>query len=398
VNVHEHRTRLFRPDGSTTEFQSVKAWSAHRLDEPAGYVVPADLSNAINASLLLGQPLLLTGESGVGKTSVGRMVAYALDLPLLEFTVKSTSRSVDLFYEYDAIGRFQSIETQRAEASRLTALASLGAALPQIDVDAIRASSGSLRKDPRKELLQFIKVRALGRAILNASTREEAALLLADDIDHAALGLKYERRIDGTSGWVEGRWSTAPVQSVVIIDEIDKAPLDFCNDLLDELEHMRFQVPELATLSTSADAPRFGGSFPSGLRPLVFITSNQEKPLPDAFLRRCCFYHIEMPAGEALDSVINSRLGASAGLGRPELDALLGIFSALQSLPLSKRPGLAELLSWLRYLKYLKESWSASTDEKHMLIQSLPTLMKNSDDIRQATAWLETRPTASRPG
>lgn len=170
------------------ETHDVSEFSGPRNEDPAGYVAQTELVDAINAAILLGQPLLLTGEPGVGKTSIGRTVADRLDLPLLEFTVKSTSRAVDLFYEYDAVGRFQAAEADRANAARLSAIAALqpGTVTPEMR----NMLAGNAAKDARRELLRYVKVRALGRAILNASATEDISLLLENTSDHTPVGRK----------------------------------------------------------------------------------------------------------------------------------------------------------------------------------------------------------------
>ena len=93
---------------------------------------------------------------------------------------------------------------------------------------------------------------------------------------------------------------TGPIRSVVLIDEIDKAPRDVPNDLLAEVENMRFFVSELDR-TVAADP---------AMRPILVITSNSEKALPDAFLRRCVYYHIPFPADDELREIVASRIAA----------------------------------------------------------------------------------------
>lgn len=380
---------FFDQGDGNLQSRSVSSFSGSRSEDPAGYVASPDLVDAINAAILLGQPLLLTGEPGVGKTSIGRTVADRLGLPLLEFTVKSTSRAVDLFYEYDAVGRFQSAEADRASAARLAALTALD---PGALTQEIRSSlSHQATIDPRLELLRYIKVRALGRAILNASSASDVSLLLSDN-EHAPSGRRYHRPPDGGAGrWDDHIWPAEPTQSVVIIDEIDKAPSDFCNDLLDELEMMRFQVPELAIYSNTGDAPRFGGNLDTGKRPIVFITSNQERPLPDAFLRRCCYHHISMPEREALDSIIRARLGGLSALDPGTQSEALGIYSDVSALALTRRPGLAELLNWLRYIAFHKDQSGHSLRDKAFLVRSMTALVKDPLDQDKVRTLISNR-------
>src|SRR5262249_10966729 len=173
-------------------------------------------------ALMLQEPLLLTGEPGTGKTQLAFSVAWqlGLDSPLI-FETKSTSVSRDLFYNFDNLRRFQ----------------------------AAQVPSESL--DPKA----YISFKALGLAILYTLPAAELSEIVSTGASH------HE-----------------PRRSVVLIDEVDKAPRDFPNDILNELEHLYFRVPEMGNRIVRADP---------ALRPIVVITSNSEKGLPDAFLRRC---------------------------------------------------------------------------------------------------------------
>lgn len=127
-------------------------------------------------------------------------------------------------------------------------------------------------------------------------------------------------------------------QRLVLIDEIDKAPRDFPNDLLDEFDRMEFQVPE------------FGWSFKATKPPVVIITSNSERQLPDPFLRRCVFHYIEFPSAERLREIVMERLGG-VGVGERLVQAALARFFAIRELPgLEKKPATAELIMWTNVL------------------------------------------------
>jgi MoxR-like ATPase len=134
------------------------------------------------------------------------------------------------------------------------------------------------------------------------------------------------------------------VRSVVLIDEIDKAPRDVPNDVLDETERMCFTVRETGH-QFKAD--------PS-LRPILILTSNSEKNLPDAFLRRCVFYHIAFPSRERLRSIVENRVGADADFSPRMLEASIAHFEQLREVALRKKPATAELLAWLRVLARLR--------------------------------------------
>ncbi|GID27681.1 AAA family ATPase [Paractinoplanes brasiliensis] len=131
-------------------------------------------------------------------------------------------------------------------------------------------------------------------------------------------------------------------RSVLLIDEIDKADLDFPNDLLRELDDLAFTVDEV---------PGWGYAVPRDrpdLRPVIVVTNNEEKTLPGAFLRRCVFHYIEFPSDRAdLETILGLH-----GVDQPELrDAVLTVVGRLREMDLVKRPGLSELLDWAGFLQ-----------------------------------------------
>lgn len=260
------------------------------------------LADAVNTALAMERPLLVSGEPGCGKTELGFAIARNLGLETLYFfTVKSTSSARDLFYDYDAISRFQSAQI---EAARNPADA------------AVTASD-------------FLRYAALGRAIMDA--HEEA------DIDHLKAG-DYVHPGE-------------PARSVVVIDEIDKAPRDFPNDLLVEIDRLAFRVPELAAHMPEGREPSTpNDGIAPGRKPIVIITSNSERQLPDAFLRRCAYHHIEFPDPELLTEILLDRVRDEAG-GRllPDefVDGAVDFVMALRARNLEKPPGTAELINFL---------------------------------------------------
>jgi MoxR-like ATPase len=131
-------------------------------------------------------------------------------------------------------------------------------------------------------------------------------------------------------------------RSVVLIDEIDKADIDFPNDLLHELDQLTFDVPEVPGLRFGVPAHR------PELRPIVIVTNNEEKTLPAAFLRRCVFHYIEFPDdSQVLDAIL-----ALHGIGDTRLrDEAVDVLVRLRQLDLAKKPGLSELLDWVGYLQ-----------------------------------------------
>jgi MoxR-like ATPase len=156
----------------------------------------------------------------------------------------------------------------------------------------------------------------------------------------------------------------------VLLDEIDKADLDFPNDLLLELDRWRFSVAE-------APEMQYDGSSHPNLRPVVIVTHNEEKALPTAFLRRCVFHYLEFPRDPAqLEAVLKlHRPKAPKTLTAGAIKAVLG----LRSLDLSKRPGLSELIDWVGYLEVVQ-----ATEEDLAKLPYAGVLLKQRDDLKRA--------------
>jgi MoxR-like ATPase len=162
---------------------------------------------------------------------------------------------------------------------------------------------------------------------------------------------------------------TAPERPVLLIDEIDKADIEFPNDLLQELDRMEFYVYETGETIVAAQ------------RPIVFITSNNEKELPDAFLRRCFFHYIRFPDPEMMTRIVDVHF---PDLKRRLLREALTVFYQLREVPgLKKKPSTSELLDWLKLL--LNEDIDAETlrerDTKKMIPPLHGALLKNEQDV-----------------
>ena len=236
------------------------------------------------------------------------------------FSCKSTSQSRDILYEYDALARFQ----------------------------AAQGSTGAI--DARL----FVRYQALGLAILRSHAFEAVAHLIDDPDAHGG-----QRR------------------SVLIVDEIDKAPRDFPNDLLHEFDRLQFSVPELIGTPPTPDYvdPNF--------RPVVIITSNSERVLPDAFLRRCVYYNIEFDE-KALPTIVALRVG-EAWTRKPLLLDLLEAFKHLRSpeAGLEKKPGTAEFLNWLQFFaKNGATPDSRLKQHRELLVSSLSIVIKHRRDLQ----------------
>jgi MoxR-like ATPase len=161
----------------------------------------------------------------------------------------------------------------------------------------------------------------------------------------------------------------APSRVVLLIDEVDKADIEFPNDLLQELDRMEFHVYET------------GQTVRAQHRPVVIITSNNEKDLPDAFLRRCFFHYIRFPDAETLSAIVRSHF---PGLRDSLLSAALTEFFEIRETPgLKKKPSTSEMLDWLKLI--LAENLSPEDlkrDPRALLPQLHGALLKNEQDVQ----------------
>ncbi len=161
--------------------------------------------------------------------------------------------------------------------------------------------------------------------------------------------------------------SATPV--VLLIDEIDKADIEFPNDLLRELDRMEFFVYETKELVRAAQ------------RPIVFITSNNEKELPDAFLRRCFFHYIRFPDKETMEKIVEVHF---PGLKRSLLREALEVFFEVREVPgLKKKPSTSELLDWLKLLlaEDIPPDALRAKDRKTIIPPLHGALLKNEQDV-----------------
>ncbi|NKK99608.1 AAA domain-containing protein [Rhizobium leguminosarum bv. viciae] len=294
----------------------------NEMRDPREYRRDPGLVDAVNVALLLRQPLMVTGEPGTGKTVLAASVAFELGLGVpLAFETKSTSQARDLFYGYDTIGRFTSKEL------------GTGAGRPA----------------------DYITYNALGEAIVRAND---------PDLVHEVL----------PAGYVH----PGKRRSVVLIDEVEKAPRDFPNDILNEIERMYFRIPELGNRAIEADPDH---------HPIVVITNNSEKSLPDAFLRRCIYYNIPFPNAATMEEIVLARLPGyfpqDADLTLMRDAVKFALFVRHDPAGLEKKPGTAELLNWLSAM--LRRGAAPSTSlsnpaTRELARRSLSALAKISSD------------------
>jgi MoxR-like ATPase len=258
------------------------------------YVASEDLTVAVNAAVTLQRPLLVKGEPGTGKTELARQVASSLNLPLIEWHVKSTTKAQQGLYDYDAVSRLRDSQLGDARVH---------------------------------DVRNYIRKGKLWQAF------------------------------------------EAPARVVLLIDEIDKADIEFPNDLLQELDRMEFHVYETGETITARH------------RPVVIITSNNEKDLPDAFLRRCFFHFIRFPDAETLAAIV--RVHFPDIKDRLLAAALTQFFEVRETAGLKKKPSTSEVLDWLKLL--LAEDLSPEDllrDAKTNLPRLHGALLKNEQDVQ----------------
>jgi len=278
-----------------------------RFEGTDNYVATDDLKVAVNAATRLRRPLLVKGEPGTGKTVLAQEIATALNAPLIEWNIKSTTKAHQGLYEYDAVARLR---------------------------------DSQLGDERVHDIKNYIKKGKLWEAF------------------------------------------TAPQLPVLLIDEIDKADIEFPNDLLQELDRMEFFVYETQETVKAVE------------RPIVIITSNNEKELPDAFLRRCFFHYIKFPDRATMQSIIDVHF---PGIQKMLVSKAMDIFCEVRDVPgLKKKPSTSELLDWLKLL--LHEDMPLDVLQSRDPTKAIPplhgALLKNEQDVMlfERLAFMARRP------
>ncbi|GGY97509.1 AAA family ATPase [Novosphingobium colocasiae] len=218
---------------------------------------------------------------------------------------------------------------------------------------------------------------ALGAPLITwnvkSTTRAHQGLYEYDAVARLRDGQLGDERVHDISNYIrKGKlWEafTSPVLPVLLIDEIDKADIEFPNDLLAELDRMAFDVYETGEHVAAVE------------RPIVVITSNNEKELPDAFLRRCFFHYIKFPDRETMEEIIDVHF---PGIQKTLVRKAMEVFYELREVPgLKKKPSTSELLDWLKLL--LNEDMPLDVLQNQDPTKAIPplhgALLKNEQDV-----------------
>jgi MoxR-like ATPase len=228
-----------------------------------------------------------------------------------------------------------------------------------------------------KTVLAYEVAQALGKPLIEwhikSTTKAQQGLYEYDAVSRLRDGQLGDERVHDIANYiVRGKlWEAfeADEQTVVLIDEVDKADIEFPNDLLLELDRMQFFVYETRKTVVAKQ------------RPIVIITSNNEKELPDAFLRRCFFHYIRFPDRETMEKIVQAHY---PDIRKDLAREALNVFFQIREVPgLKKKPATSELLDWLKLLMVEDLPVEAlRSNEKQVVIPPLyGALLKNEQDV-----------------
>lgn len=275
------------------------------------YFPTLELQEAVNLAIALKRPLLLEGEPGCGKTRLAEAIAYEFTQKYLkdqkrwwffrEWNVKSVGRARDGLYTFDAVARLRDAQLVGAGTEQIKALL-LDDGDETKDENEFKALQARLRKKSK-----YVELGPLGQAL--------------------------EQNQD--------------IRPIVLIDEIDKADSDFPNDLLRELDRLEFTVTE-----TGATYPAPGTEKAKRPKPIVIITSNRERSLPEPFLRRCLYFKLDFPDALQLERIVCGRFSQiNDDLVERVIQHFLDVREVFKDVPGSKPPGTSEILDFLTVLQ-----------------------------------------------
>lgn len=306
------------------------ARSSSKDEERGGkaYILPEAAQVAVDTALALGEPLLALGDPGTGKTTLAWHLAHVLHAgPVHRFQVQSTSTARGIRYTFDEVRRFRD----------------------------------AYQKDPGDG------GRGLTEAHLTLLSPKDRALVLADP---------RRRYLEPGELWdALAAAVTRQRPSVLLIDEIDKAPRDFPNDLLRDLDQMSFAIPELGGVTVALPVALHD------LRPVVVLTSNLERELPGPFLRRCLCVKLELDADivyQALQARRDELRALTDDFLRLAVRRFFDVRGALQS----RKPATGEALVWARALT-LRGVTEAELNKPLAELPLLPLLVKDPKELER---------------
>ncbi|OKH53946.1 ATPase [Calothrix sp. HK-06] len=330
---NEQESQEIQPDYKYTDKYQPKKENEHYPTDSEGrvyypYLPSNDLIEAVNLAIALERPLLLEGEPGCGKTRLASSVVYEFTQKNQEYlkklgnqnpenqnstqvwwsyyiwNIKSTTRARDGLYRYDAVARLRDAQLIGMMGTN-PVMGMMGTNIEQLQE--YLNSTGELKKR-LKDKTSYREFGALGQALRNHSYRP-----------------------------------------ILLIDEIDKADSDFANDLLLELEELRFEIPETGEKVSTPNN-----------KPIIFITSNREKPLPEPFLRRCLYFYVEFPQKEKLKEIIELRFSKQSvnkeKLVNKAIESFYEIHDKLKDYPGIRPPGTSEFMDFITALLNLDKS------------------------------------------
>lgn len=354
--------------------------------QQAAYRASPALIRAVNVALTLRMPLLLAGEPGVGKTELAAALCVdlglAVETSLIRMTVTSDASKETILYRFDELGR---LRDAYRDADRTT---------PKTGAPVLSAVQNPESKAGDPPISAYIAFVGLGRAILEAGG-PTAPLRKLETVGR---GTRFRSELNCFQDLVQDDLPSRDVPPIVLIDEIDKAPRDLPNDLLTELDLMQFDIPQLGVRVQLDDPSRW---------PIVIMTTNSERSLPEAFLRRCVFHHIDFPPQEprypgdvTIGEIVRARLADISAADTAFEDALTFVSALRSQRNLNKRPATAEVLAWMRQL--LDPQRSGLSSFTHLrdvpaerLEASLGVLLKSSSDLELGRSvldeWLKSR-------
>jgi len=273
------------------------------------YICDKDLAQAFHMARILGMPLLIEGEPGTGKTELPIRYAESEGLELFLYATGSKSNVESFVARFDHVkylrdSQIEILNAQRAEKGITTQLSTGGRDSEKLEDYVVKGPASKAFSSPN---------------------------------------------------------------SVLLIDEIDKAPREFPNDLLYALSHRKFIMPESGKIIETSEADM----------PAIVITSNREQELPTAFKGRCIYHYIQFPEPELMQEIVATHYPK---LDRKIIDTALDVFYNLRKIGLERAPTTRELLNWLKYVKQFSTDESVEKIEK---LDGLGALVKTQEDLEK---------------